>query len=77
MVFSGWNPLGAMVGAYLFGGVDAITLQLQALGLQVNTFFLNALPYLFTVLVLIGAAIVRGRVTGPASLGRVYDRETR
>ena len=75
VAFSGWNPVGAMIGAYLFGGVDATTLTLQAVGLQVNTFLLNSLPYLLTVAVVIGNSIARGRVTGPAALGQVYDRE--
>ncbi len=75
--FSSWNPLGAMAGAYLFGGVDAAVLRLQAIGAQVEPFLLNALPYIFTCVALIVSSIARGRVLGPAALGQVYDRETR
>ncbi|HEX9115582.1 MAG TPA: ABC transporter permease [Anaerolineae bacterium] len=75
--FSSWNPLGALAGAYLFGGIDASVLRLQAIGAHVEPFLLNALPYLFTVVALIVSSILRGRVLGPAALGQVYDRETR
>jgi simple sugar transport system permease protein len=77
VVFSGWNPAGALLGAYLFGGVDATTLRLQAIGAKVEPFLLNALPYLFTVLVLILASAGKRRAAAPAALGQAYDRETR
>jgi general nucleoside transport system permease protein len=77
VVFSGWNPFGAIVGAYLFGGVDAITLRLQAAGAGISPFALNALPYILTVLVLILSASGKRRIVGPAALGQAYDRETR
>ena len=77
VVFSGWNPAGALLGAYLFGGVDATTLRLQAIGAKVEPFLLNALPYLFTILVLILASAGKRRATAPAALGQAYDRETR
>lgn len=77
VVFSGWNPAGALVGAYLFGGVDATTLRLQAIGAKVEPFLLNSLPYLFTVLVLILASAGKKRAAAPAALGQAYDRETR
>ncbi len=77
VVFSGWNPVGALLGAYLFGGVDSVTLRLQAAGFAVSPFALNMLPYLFSVLVLVVSALGRRRVIGPAALGLAYDRETR
>lgn len=77
VVFSGWNPYGALAGAYLFGGVDAITLRLQAAGVGISPFVLNSLPYLFSIMVLILSALGKRRVVGPAALGKAYDRETR
>jgi general nucleoside transport system permease protein len=77
VVFAGWNPAGALLGAYLFGGVDATTLRLQAIGAKVEPFLLNALPYLFTILVLILASAGKRRATAPAALGQSYDREMR
>ena len=32
VTFGGWNPLGTALGAYLFGGVQALQLRLQAIG---------------------------------------------
>jgi simple sugar transport system permease protein len=46
-------------------------LQLQARGVGISPFFLDMLPYVLTILVLLiwGRA---GRQAAPASLGRVY-----
>jgi len=79
VIFAIWNPLRAMAGAYIFGGIDALGFRLQVLGVMVPTFFLKMLPYIFTVLVLI---IVIGRSkaarTGsPGALGMAFDREER
>ena len=75
VIFSGRNPFLAMAGAYLFGGVDALSMRMQAAGIHVSSFLVNMLPYILTILVLIAAA--RGRRTrlGPAALGRAFDRE--
>lgn len=79
VIFAIWNPLRAMVGAYIFGGIDALGFRLQLLGVMVPSFFLKMLPYIFTVLVLV---IVLGRNKGvraktPKALGLSYDREER
>lgn len=79
VIFAIWNPARALVGAYIFGGIDALGFRLQVLGLMVPTFFLKMLPYIFTVLVLI-IVIGRSRGTGPGSpkaLGVPFDREKR
>ncbi|MGQ0572098.1 MAG: ABC transporter permease [Armatimonadota bacterium] len=77
VVFSGWNPLAAMGGAYLFGGVDSLGFRLQAAGLTaVPSFFLRMMPYVFTVAVLL--VITPGRIRGiPSALGVPYFREQR
>jgi simple sugar transport system permease protein len=77
VIFAVWNPIRAMAGAYLFGGVDALGFRIQTLGVTVSSFFLKMLPYIFTVLVLIVVtARARGRRTGaPEALGTPYERE--
>lgn len=78
VIFALWNPLRAMVGAYLFGGIDALGFHLQVLGVTISPFFLNMMPYLFTILVLV--MVMRrqgGRLTAPGALGVPYDREDR
>src|SRR5215213_5683307 len=53
VIFAGWNPTRAALGAYLFGGVEAGQFRLQTAGVDISPFFLNMLPYLFTILVLV------------------------
>ncbi|HLC01836.1 MAG TPA: ABC transporter permease [Anaerolineales bacterium] len=75
VIFSGWNPILIMAGAYLFGGVDALSLRIQAAGIHISSFLLNMLPYILTVLVLVATVRGRRRRYGPAGLGRAFDRE--
>jgi general nucleoside transport system permease protein len=79
VIFATWSPVRAAVGAYLFGGVEALQFRLQGAGTQVSPFFLNMLPYLFTILVLTLATreTLRRRVGAPAALGLPYFREER
>jgi simple sugar transport system permease protein len=73
VVFAGWRPGRALLGAYLFGGVTILQLHAQALGVPVPSQALAALPYLATVLVLV--LIMRGRrggAAGPAALGTPF-----
>ncbi|MHB8156221.1 MAG: ABC transporter permease [Desulfocucumaceae bacterium] len=79
VIFAIWNPFRAMIGAYIFGGIDALGFRLQVLGVVVPPFFLNMMPYIFTVLVLI-VVIGRNRSAGtgsPKALGVAFDREER
>jgi ABC-type uncharacterized transport system permease subunit len=79
VIFATWNPSKAILGAYLFGGVEALTFRMQAIGSTISPFFLNMLPYLFTIAALVVAtrSARKGRLDLPASLGLAYDRETR
>jgi simple sugar transport system permease protein len=79
VIFAGWNPARALLGAYLFGGVQAGQFQLQAVGVGVSSFFLNMLPYLFTIVVLVISSreSARRRMGAPAALGRPFVREER
>lgn len=79
VIFAVWNPARAMLGSYIFGGIDALGFRLQVLGLVIPSFFLKMLPYIFTIVVLI---VVVGRnmsvrVGSPKALGVPYDREER
>jgi simple sugar transport system permease protein len=69
VIFAMWKPQRAIYGAYLFGGIGALQMRLQALEFSFPSSLMTMLPYLFTVLVLIWAALRgRGR-SGPAALG--------
>ena len=36
VVFSGWRPFRLLVGAYIFGGITILQLNLQAIGVNIN-----------------------------------------
>ncbi len=78
VIFATWDPWRAVVGAVLFGGVNAIQFRLQAAGTTIPAAFLGMLPYLFTVVVLVIITwweAFRKRVGAPAALGLPYVRE--
>lgn len=74
VVFASWNPLRIILGAYLFGGVTILQLNLQAAGVAIPVEYLSMSPYLITifVLVLMSAAKSRAALGAPAALGRVF-----
>jgi ABC-type uncharacterized transport system permease subunit len=80
VIFATWDPARAVVGALLFGGVNAVQFRLQAAGTTIPAAFLNMLPYAFTILVLVLITwweAFRKRVGAPAALGLPYMREER
>ncbi len=85
VIFAVWHPGKALVGSYIFGGVDSLGFRIQALGEKasflkdISPFFLQMFPYILTmiVLILITAETKKRRVGTPASLGIPYDREER
>jgi ABC-type uncharacterized transport system permease subunit len=88
VIFAQWDPLRAAGGAYAFGALRRLILDLQGpttlLGLRnpfyYNSylgFFLQMLPYAFTIVVLIigSREAMRKRLGAPAALGVPYVRE--
>ena len=73
VVFSNWKPWRVLVGAYLFGGVNVLQLNLQAAGSKIPVEYLSMAPYLITILVLVFMS-VRGKQASPASLGKVFHK---
>lgn len=76
VIVSRWNPLLAILGAMLFGGINAFQYKLQAVGTTIPSALLRMLPYATAIVVL---AIVtlreRQQRAEPAALGQVYTRE--
>ena len=70
VVFASWKPWRVLLGAYLFGGVTVIQLNLQAAGVAIPVEYLAMSPYLITILVLVIMSADKSRA--PASLGRVF-----
>jgi len=76
VIFATWDPLRAVLGAYLFGGVNALQLHIQATGTTLPTYLLLMAPYVFTIVVLVIATqeTVRKRLGTPAALTIPYSR---
>ena len=49
VIFAQWNPLWLIAGALVFGGAEAVQLQLQARGADVSPFLMTMVPYLLTL----------------------------
>lgn len=76
LIFGRWHPVGAFWACLLFGFLDAAAIRLQ--GVQISGFgevpvqFIQALPYLLTVVLLAGFI---GKAVAPQALGRPYSKE--
>ena len=68
VVFASWKPWRLLIGAYLFGGVTALQINIQAMGLDIPVEYLSMSPYIATILVLV--FLSGGRA--PGSLGRIF-----
>ena len=90
VIFAQWNPVRAAVGSYTFGALRRLILDIQGptmlFGLR-NPFyynpywgfFLQMIPYAFTIVVLVigSREAMRKRLGAPAALGTPYIRGER
>jgi simple sugar transport system permease protein len=90
VIFAQWNPLRAAFGAYAFGALRRLILDVQGpkmlFGIE-NPFFFNPylgfflqmLPYAFTIVILVlgSREAARKRLGAPAALGTPYVRGER
>lgn len=75
-IFALWNPMRAILGAFLFGGIFVLQYLLQPLGISPN--FLAMLPYIATLTVLlVGGLRDSRRLNAPAMLAEPYRRGER
>ncbi|MCV6595627.1 MAG: ABC transporter permease [Mangrovicoccus sp.] len=74
VVFASWKPWRVLIGAWLFGGITVLQLNLQAAGVKVPVELLSMSPYLITILVLVIISSDRRRanLNAPAALGRIF-----
>lgn len=78
VIFAMWDPLRAVVGAALFGGINAVQFRMQAAGTTVPAPLLNMFPYVATIVVLVIITwweTLRKRVGAPTALAIPYARE--
>ncbi|MEJ2096445.1 MAG: ABC transporter permease [Deltaproteobacteria bacterium] len=75
-IFALWNPMRAVIGAFLFGGIFVLQYLLQPLGISPN--LLAALPYAATLVVLLMIGLGDSRkLNAPAMLAEPYKRGER
>ncbi|MFC1863954.1 ABC transporter permease [Thermodesulfobacteriota bacterium] len=75
-IFALWNPMRAIIGAFLFGGIFVVQYLLQPLGISPN--FLAMLPYIATLFVLLMVGLKDSKkLNAPAMLGEPYRRGER
>jgi simple sugar transport system permease protein len=90
VIFAQWDPVRAMFGSYAFGALRRLILDIQGPTLLLGFdnpfyynpywgFFLQMLPYAFTIIVLVigSREAVRKRLGAPAALGNPYIRGER
>jgi simple sugar transport system permease protein len=80
VIFAGFRPLNATLGAFLFGLITALGFVGQARNWPVPPAFLSMLPYLGTIAFMILPALFAGRtrrLLAPAALGVPYFRDER
>lgn len=80
VIFATWNPALVAVGALLFGTITVLAVYLQTWGIGIPSQFLNMLPYLCTIFVLIfmtGNFGKKRKTVSPKKLGVAFDREER
>jgi general nucleoside transport system permease protein len=74
VVFASWKPWRVLLGAWLFGGITVLQLNMQARGTAIPVEYLSSAPYLITILVLVIMSSGRGRASlnAPAALGQNF-----
>jgi len=90
VIFSQWDPFRAMFGSYVFGALRRLILDIQGPAILFGLanpfyynpyygFFLQMLPYAFTIIVLVigSKEAVKKRLGTPAALGIPYIRGQR
>jgi ABC-type uncharacterized transport system permease subunit len=74
VVFASWRPWRVLIGAYLFGGISVLQLNLQVANVPIPPEYLSMSPYLITILVLVimSSGKGRGALNAPAALGQNF-----
>lgn len=72
MIFGKWQPVGAMLACLLFGLAQGLVVFLGQFQIQIPSQFLNMLPYVLTLIVLVAFV---GKSVAPAADGIPYEKE--
>ena len=71
MIFGKWKPQGAMLACLLFGLAQGIVIYMPRTGLEVSSQLLSMLPYLLTLILLVGFV---GKSVAPSADGQKFER---
>ena len=90
VIFAQWDPFRAVIGSYTFGALRRLILDIQGPTVLLGArnpffyspywgFFLQMIPYAFTIIVLVigSREAMRKRIGAPAALGTPYIRGER
>ncbi len=78
VIFASWKPSKAMLGAFLFGGLNILGFRLQSMGIHVSQYIVDMVPYAATILIVIVSTRKNKKEDmGPANLSVPYFREDR
>ncbi|MAF85265.1 MAG: branched-chain amino acid ABC transporter permease [Dehalococcoidales bacterium] len=72
VIFGGWSPWPMLGGSLLFAGADALQMRMQAAGVPVPAPLLLMLPYVVTIIILVGVIGVIRKITPPRKLAIPY-----
>lgn len=72
VIFGDWKPGRILLASLFFGFIDALQMQVQALGVQLPFQLFLAMPYILTT---VAVFLGRKRSGEPQSLGEAYVRE--
>ncbi len=72
LVFGKWHPVKTMFACLFFGLCSAVNILAQSFGVNVPNEFLAMIPYVATILVLIG---VVGKAQAPKADGEPYEKD--
>jgi general nucleoside transport system permease protein len=78
VIFASWKPSKALIGSFLFGGLNILGFRLQSMGIHVSQYLVDMIPYAATILiVIISTRKNKKEDMGPADLTVPYFREER
>ncbi|MDD4844558.1 MAG: ABC transporter permease [Anaerotignum sp.] len=78
VIFASWNPIKAMLGAFLFGGLSILGYRMQSMGIHISQYLIDMLPYAATIIiVIISTRKNKKEDMPPADLNNPYFREER
>ncbi len=72
VIFGDWKPTKILFASLFFGFIDALQMQVQAVGIQIPFQLFLALPYILTT---VAVFLGRKRTGSPIALGVSYARE--